>query len=66
MSAVERALEKQWGPRPSPVPPDPPTETPRMTQTDPPWRGRIREPGQFTELQTLMIQLVKNLPRSST
>ena len=62
MSGVERALEKQWGPRPVPLPSAP--ASPRQPrQEDPPWRGRRREDGTFTTVQELMLRLVRNLPR---
>ena len=62
MTAVERALEKQWGPRPSSTPaPRPPIELP---QQDPPWRRTRRGDPTWTSIQELLQQLVKN-PRST-
>lgn len=67
MSAVHRALERQWGPRPSTAETQE-RKTPAVppTQEDPPWRGRRREAGGFVDLQKLMTELLQNPPPSLT
>lgn len=61
---VEKALERQWGPRPVPTSPRAAPSVPR--QQDPPWRGRHRADGRFTDLSALMVALMQNLPHSRT
>jgi hypothetical protein len=57
MRAVERALVKEWGPRPLPMPPAPLEATQEVLhQADPPWPHRRQPPG-WTTLQELLTSL---------
>lgn len=62
MSAVETALEKQWGPRPASLPLSS-TRPPETSQTDPPWRGQRRASSEWTSIQELLQRLVENTQR---
>lgn len=55
MRAVQRALEKSWGPRPSPLPPyqNHSTSDRESPQADPPWPKRSGAPQGWTSVQLL-------------
>jgi hypothetical protein len=53
MRAVQRAMEKSWGPRPVPLPPHP-ASSPAPTQADPPWPKRNGRPQGWTPVQHLL------------
>jgi hypothetical protein len=58
MRAVQRALERQWGPRPAPLMASP-TErsTTEAPQQDPPWRNRNPHPQGWTSVPQLLANL---------
>ncbi len=64
MDAVEKALEKHWGPRPptSTSPPSPQRE-PMPPRTDPPWGPYSRESSEWRSLRDLIADLATRLRR---
>lgn len=56
MTAVERALAKEWGPRPLPLPPPPRAPQENLRQLDPPWPTRSHHPQGWTSVQRLVSQ----------
>lgn len=58
MRAVQRALEKSWGPRPVDLPPRPPQRTTSLQpQADPPWPRRHQAPQGWTSVPQLLATL---------
>lgn len=57
MRAVERALTREWGPRPSPATPKALIRTEHLEQLDPPWRKSRTPSPAWNSLQTILQTL---------